>query len=92
MVKNLIDSIPWERRAVRLILINLGVPEGFRRLTRLNRLLKRLFRRGDRIDIAVHEGARGIVTIDLSVFNLVLISWQGNTTRHTLREVTGDRQ
>jgi radical SAM superfamily enzyme YgiQ (UPF0313 family) len=43
-------------------------------LKHLNRLLKRLSRYGDRIFITVHEGAKGIVTIDSSVFNLVLVS------------------
>jgi hypothetical protein len=43
-------------------------------LKHLNRLLKRLSRYGDRISITVHEGVRDMVTIDSSVFNLVLTS------------------
>lgn len=43
-------------------------------LKHFHHLLKRLSRYGDRIYITVHEGARDIVAIDSSVFNLVLIS------------------
>ncbi len=40
----------------------------------LNRLLKRLSQHGDRIYISVHEKVQHIVTIDSSVFNLVLVT------------------
>lgn len=42
-------------------------------LQHLNRLLKRLSRYGDRIRIAVNERVREMVSIDSSVFHLVLI-------------------
>jgi len=44
----------------------------------LNKLLKRLSRYGDRINIDVHEKFRHIIEIDSSIFNLVLKSGRSN--------------
>lgn len=50
--------------------------DGFHRdqIKHLNKLLRKLSRYGDRINIVVHEKLRGVIKIDSSRFNLVLIA------------------